>query len=57
MAQQGTRQGGLPGAVGSHQGMDLAGPDGQVDPAQDGAVLGGNVQIADLEQRGRRSHS
>ncbi len=57
MAQQGTRQGGLPGAVGPHERVHLAGPDDQVDAAQDGAVLGGDVQVTDLEQRWRRSHS
>ena len=46
-------QGRLAGAVGAHDRVRLAGPDGEVDAAQDllGAVLGldGDVQVADLE--------
>ena len=51
MAQQGTCQRRLPRAVRAHQRVYLAGADDQVDPAQDGAVLGGHVQVSDLEQR------
>ena len=54
--QQGTGQGGLAGAVGAHQRVDLAGSDREVDAAQDGAVLGRDVEVPDLEQRGRRCH-
>ena len=46
----------LPGAVGAHQGVDLAGADGEVDAAQDGAVLHGDVEVPDLEQRGGGRH-
>ena len=48
-------QGRLAGAVGAHEGVDLARPDGQVDAAQDGAVLRRDVEVPDLEQRGGRS--
>ena len=49
---QGAGQRRLAGAVGAHEGVDLAGAHGEVDAAQDGAVLGRHVEVADLEQRG-----
>jgi len=42
----------LAGAVGAHEGVDLAGADGQVDATQDGAVLGRDLEVPYLEQRG-----
>jgi hypothetical protein len=43
-------QRGLAGAVGAHERVDLAGPDGEVDATEDGTVLGRDVEVADLEQ-------
>ena len=40
---------GLAGAVGAHQGVDLALRDGQVDPLEDLLVPGADVQVLDLE--------
>ena len=54
--EQRARQRRLPGAVRAHEGVDLADADGEVDPAQDGAVLGRDVEVPDLEQRGSRRH-
>src|SRR5204863_7977083 len=48
------RQGGLAGAVRPHDRVRLAGPDGQVDPAQDLLLFrvrgDGDVQVADLQR-------
>jgi hypothetical protein len=41
---------GLPGSVGSHQRVDLAGPDGEVDATQDLLAFRGDVEVPDLEQ-------
>jgi hypothetical protein len=56
MPEEGAGQGRLSGAVGAHEGVDLARAHGQVDAAQDGSVLGGDVQVPDLEQSGSLGH-
>ena len=45
----------LPGAVGPHQGVDLALADRQAQPAQDLGAVDGDVEVVDLQQRGSRS--
>ena len=52
VAHQGGGQGGLPGAVRSHQGVDLSGGHRQVDPPQDLGAIHGHVETLDLEQGG-----
>ena len=46
MAHHDVRQRRLAGAVGTHQGVDLALAHGEVDAAQDGRALGLGVEIA-----------
>ena len=47
----------LPAPLGPMRAWISPAPDGQVDAAQDGAVLGRHVEVPDLEQRGGRSSS
>ena len=52
MAHERVGEGGLAGAVGAHDGVDLALADREVDPLEDLVLRGGgggDVQVADLE--------
>ena len=49
--QEGVGEGRLAGAVGAHQGVDLAFLHRQGDPAEDLVVVDGDVEVVDLEQR------
>ena len=48
MAHDRVRERRLAGAVGPHQGVDLALADGQVEAAQDLLVAGADVKVSDL---------
>jgi hypothetical protein len=51
VAHEGVRERGLAGPVRPHDGVDLAGRDGQVDAPDDlRSVLGGDVQVSDLQK-------
>ena len=52
VGQEGVGERGLPGAVGPHQGVDLALADRQAQPAEDLGAVDGDVEVLDLQQRG-----
>ncbi len=49
-------QGGLAGPVGAHERDELAGPDGEVDPAQHGPAAEGDRPVADRDSRRSGGH-
>ena len=51
VAHDGVGEGALAGAVGAHDGVDLAGPEGEGEPLHDLLVLDGHAQVVDLEER------